>query len=466
MRHLTWFAMTLVTGGMLSACSQVTDIAQTEGTAAGTSSTLGGAGATVAGGASGGGEGPSQAGTAAIEELHSSLPPDEHPDISDAEFASFVSSANRFGLELAQAYSSLAQTGTANWVFSPNSAQVALAMTYAGAVGDAAEAMRNSLHDPFTAGRYHVASNRLLRELASRNYAGQDTAKNDVRVQLNHANSLWADRSLAVKTPFLDVLGQQYGSGLRRLDFTNQPDASRRTINDWVAQKTYDKIIDLLAPDDISSLTALVLVNALYFYGSWAESFNPASTSNQTFHTLAGLDVTVPTMHSSFTISYKASSSYTVVQLPYVQGHVRLTLVVPLLGGFESVRSAVSEAFLTEATTGLVPTSLNLALPKFTIKTEQMKLNAALTQIGMGRIFEPGGFTGITDTQIAVSSVVQKAFIGADEFGTEAAAATAVVMKRGGVAATAVNIDRPFLFFVQDESGLVLFSGHVVDPSN
>jgi serpin B len=455
--------MTLALGGTLAACTEVTDIATTgEISAAGAaSSNVGGAGGSNA--ATGGNS--AQAGSSPIEESHSLVPADEHPDISDAEYATYIAGANRFGLELAQTYATLSHTVNSNAVFSPNSAQVALAMAYAGAVGNAAEAMRSSLHDPFGTALYHVATNRMLRELASRAYVGQDAAKNEVRVQLSHANSIWGDRSLSVKTPFLDVLAQNYNAGMRRVDFVTQPDTARRSINDWVSQKTQTKIVDLLGPLDITSETRVALVNALYFYGSWSNAFNPANTQDGVFHTRSGSDVTTPTMHGAFTLPYKAASNYSVVQLPYVQGQLRMTIVVPAAGAFESVRDSVSLEFVTEATSGLTGTSLNLALPKFKIATGQMNLNAALEQNGMMTIFDDGAFAGISDDAGAVAKVVQKAFIGADEFGTEASAATAVIIGRLGLPSVSLNVDRPFLFFVQDQSGLILFSGQVVDPS-
>lgn len=483
MKNLTWLSVLLVSVGGVAACMNDANIASTNdstatgGTTAEAGSDTGGtvsvagAGGAGAGGAGAGGAGASggtrttAAGSSGIEELHSDLTPDLNPEISDADYAAFIDGTNRFGLDLAQAYTELSNSTTSNVVFSPSSAQVALAMAYAGAVGDTAVAMKTALHDPLPAGKYHTACNRMMRDLESRAYAGKDPVGNNVRIQLDYANSLWSDLTVGVKTPFLDTLGRDYASGMRRVDFIQRPNPSREAINAWVAQKTNDKILDLLSPADVTSATRIVLVNALYFYGSWEGWFDPMITRDASFHTISGSDVSVPTMHRTNSLKYKAGSNYEIVELPYTQGHLHFTLLLPSTGAFEAVRSAANQAFLTAATQDLVTTQVALALPKFSITTPQMNLNKALLRVGMGAIFTNADFSGISDTPLAVDTVVQKAFIGADEFGTEAAAATAASFAGAMPGVTPVTVDRPFLFYIQDESGLVLFSGQVVDPT-
>jgi serpin B len=440
------------------------------GSLGGTSSATGGSTASMGGSLGGtssatGGSTASYAGAAGTTVVRSNVPPDTNPDISDTDYAPFIEGVNRFGLELSQAYTDTKGDAQANYIFSPSSAQVALAMLYGGAVGAAATAMQSTLHDQLPAGKYHVATNRMMRELQSRAYVGKDTKGNDVRIELDYANSLWADYSVGLKNPFLDLLSQNYDTGVRRLNFILQPEPSRQSINAWVAQKTNNKILDLLTAADVDSATRIVLVNALYFYGSWEGWFDPAMTSDQVFHNAAGSDVTVQAMHRTEPLMYKAGANYEVVQLPYTQKHLRFTLVLPQAGAFETVRSSVSQAFLAAASTGLASTNVALALPKFSMTTGQMNLNDALKQLGLATIFATPGFSGISDTPLTVNTVVQKAFIGADEFGTEAAASTAVSLSGALPQVTVVTVNRPFLFFIQDETGLVLFSGWVVDPT-
>jgi serpin B len=402
----------------------------------------------------------------AAELTRSEVPPEDNPEIADADYAAFIASANRFGLELAQEVAdSGALSKTKNGVFSPVSALVALSMTYGAAEGDVAAAMKATLHDELGAEQYHVAQNRMLRQLASYGYEGKDAEGQTMRVEIAPANSLWAERSAGIKTPFLDLMSREYDSGVFQTNFQDSPEQSRLAINAWVDEKTKAKIPELLVKGDIDSTTEFVLVNALYFYANWSELFPKTSTQRENFDTLAGSSVTVDMMHRTGQFAYRATDDYEVIQIPYVHGQLHLTLLLPKAGQFETVRKSMSGDFLAEATSGLVSTEVALGLPKFEITTGQLKLKDALAALGF---FDGGAeLTGLGEQPVVIAGVVQKAFIGTDEAGTEAAAATAV-MTVGGIPQkpVALTFNRPFLFFVQAESGLVLFSGQVVDPTS
>lgn len=396
--------------------------------------------------------------------LRSNSPAITTPAISDADYASFIADSNRFGLELYQKVN--ASSASANSVFSPVSAQLALAMTYGGATDAVAAAMKTTLHDNLAAGQYHVACNRLQRDLLSRNYSHDFGSGNVHRIELAPANSLWIDLSLSVKTPYLDLLSQDYDTGVYRVNFAEQSEPSRLAINGWVMDHTHDKIQNLLQSGDIDSGTRAVLVNAVYFFGNWSSLFNKQSTQLGTFHTLAGTDVTANLMHGGTEeFNYKADTDATVVQVPYVNGELWMTVVMPNSGQFATVRDKVSQAWLAQTTSGLAQTSVQVTLPKFKITTDQLGLRDPLVALGMGPAFSEG-FTGIASEAITIGNVVQKAFIGVDEEGTEAAAATAVTFS-GSMPQqpVAVTIDRPFLYFIQDKTGIVLFAGQVVDPT-
>ena len=395
----------------------------------------------------------------------SEVAPDTTPDISDTDYAAFIASANEFGLDLAQETVKLgALDKTKNAVFSPISALTALSMAYAGAEGNVEAAMKVALHDELAAEQYHVAQNRLMRELQSYNYSGLNPEGKEVSVEVAPANSLWAEKTVGIKTPFLDTLSSEYDAGVYLVDFKTAAESARLKINGWVEDKTNDKIKDLLQSGDVDSSTRFVLVNALYLYANWMNLFMKESTSNGTFTNLAGDSVTVSMMHQTESMLYRSADNYEVVQIPYVNGQLHLTVVVPKSGQFEAVRGAVTADWLSEANSGLVAERVALGMPKFKIETAQIKLIPALGALGL---FEAGRtITGISDEAVGISDVIQKAFIGTDEAGTEAAAATAVMLA-GGVPSEPVylTLDRPFLFFIQAESGLVLFSGHVVDPT-
>ncbi|MGC4069679.1 MAG: TrmO family methyltransferase [Polyangiaceae bacterium] len=366
----------------------------------------------------------------ATELTRSEVAPEENPAIDDTDYATFIASANRFGLELAQ---EVIDTGvlsaTKNGVFSPVSALVALSMSYGAAEGDVATAMRATLHDGFGTEKYHVAQNRMLRELKSYDYEGRDAEGQTMRVEVAPVNSLWAERSAGIKTPFLDLMSRQYDSGIFQTDFRNAADESRLAINAWVDEVTKSKIPELLVKGDVDSSTEFVLVNALYFYANWGELFPKSATQSERFDTLAGASATVDMMHRTGQFAYRATDGYEVVQVPYVHGQLHLTLLLPRAGQFETVRKSVTGDVLAEATSGLVSTEVALGLPKFEITTGQLKLKGALAELGF---FDGGSeLTGLGEHPVAIAEVIQKAFIGTDEAGTEAAAATAVMTVGG-----------------------------------
>jgi serpin B len=304
-----------------------------------------------------------------------------------------------------------------------------------------------------------------MRELQGYNFAGVNSKGKDTSVQVAPANSLWAAVGLPLKTPFLDLLSRNYDGGVYRTDFAHEPEVCRQAINGWVEDKTKTRIKDLLQAGDITDRTTLVLVNALYLYANWQKEFEHESTSDAPFTTLSGQDVTVSMMHQVAQLPHVATDSFDAVEVPYVDGNLHLTLVLPKAGQFESVRASISGDWLEGVRGGLKVTPATLGLPKFKVETAQIDLKQSLDDLGF---FDGGGgITGIAEAPVEISKVVQKAFISADERGTEAAAATAVVFEVSAPLPPEVEVvfNRPFLFFIQAESGIVLFSGQVVDPT-
>ncbi len=338
MKNLTLTALSLLTGWSVLACSSAADVAHRNDAPEATKSE--------------------------VELSRSQVPAITNPEISDAEYATFIADANAFGLGLHQRLNQDLALTAKNGVFSPTSAQLALAMTYGAAVGETAAAMKTTLRDNLGPEKYHAASNRLQRELASRNYSRTDNQGYTWRIELLPANSLWADRTLSIKTPFLDLLSQHYDTGLWRVDFAGQPDPSRLAINGWVEDHPPARIKELLTPGDIDATTRFVLVNALYFFGHWAEVFDKKKTSPATFHTLSGADVSADTLHGTEThLPYKATGAFEVVQMPYTNGDLWMTLVLPAAGQFEAPRAQISGQWLAEATTGLSSTNVTVTLP-------------------------------------------------------------------------------------------------------
>lgn len=356
----------------------------------------------------------------------------------------------------------------ANLFYSPYSISLALAMTYAGARGQTATEMAQALHYTLPQDELHPAFNALDQALASR--GEQVDEEQGERFRLHVANALWGQQDFHFSPEFLDLLAEHYGAGLRLLDFQNAPEPSRETINRWVEEHTEQKIVDLLPPGSIDSLTRLVLSNAVYFNAGWMHPFAEATTQDAPFHLLDGSTVTVPMMHESERLGYAAGKGWQAVELPYVGGELSMVVLLPDEGQFEAYAQNLDAQGLAAALQSLERTQVQLAMPRFEYEAGA-KLKGALTQLGMEQAFtDDADFSGMTGKpELCISDVYHKAYVAVDEEGTEAAAATAVV---GGVTSAMpaepkeVRIDRPFIFLIRDvQTGAILFLGHVVNPA-
>lgn len=402
-------------------------------------------------------------------ELQRSLvAPNDTPGVSDSDYPTFTTQLRGFGLELGQQLATTEQLTTENLVYSPLSAAYALAMTYGGARGETAAEMKMTLRDTFAEGVYHTAANRLARELASRETVADRGDGRVAKIELNLAAALFLERTLTVQPTFLDLLAREYDSGVWLLDFRGAHEAARMSINDWVAEQTRDKIKDPLPMGSVDQETPFVLVNALYFYGSWSHPFPHEATSPADFHMLSGEAKQTPTMYvNGIQTSYASAAAFSAAELSYLGGGLSMLIVLPNEGRFEMVRSMVSGEWLAQTEASLEPALLNVALPKFKM-TVGFNLTDGLKALGMKQAFtDAADFSGLAPG-VKVADVLQKCFIAVDEDGTEAAAATAVL---GAPTSAPVDppipfvVDRPFLFFIRDKTGAVLFSGQVVDPT-
>jgi serine protease inhibitor len=378
-------------------------------------------------------------------------------------------SMQAFGADL---YSVLAeQAGTGNLVFSPASIVTALAMTYAGAAGTTAEEMAATLHFSLAGDTLHQAFNSLDTALESRGWEGQNSEGAAEGVLLKTANSLWAQQDLTFEQLFLDTLAANYGAGVRLVDYKTAAEEARQAINEWVAGETNDKIPELIPGGMLDALTRLVLVNAVYLDATWANQFDPEATTDLPFTTLGGETVTTPMMVQSMTFPYADGDGWQAVELPYLRDELAMLVIVPDEGSFTEVESTLRSDLIDNAVARLTEgVQVSLVLPKFEFRT-QAGLNDALAALGMPSAFDPGtaDFSGMTlQEKLYISDVVHEAYIAVDEEGTEAAAATAVVMRLTAAPAEIVEltIDRPFIFALRDrETGAILFLGRVTDPT-
>jgi serpin B len=256
---------------------------------------------------------------------------------------------------------------------------------------------------------------------------------------------------------------------LRLLDFAADPEKARVAINDWVSEQTESRIKDLIPAGAIDTLTRLVLTNAIYFNAAWYMPFHEESTEDGPFHLLDGSEVTVPMMKQTESFGYSAGKGYQAVELLYDGRELSMVLLVPDAGAFETFEDTLDVDRVESILKDLAPTQVALSMPKFKVESS-FSLVDALTALGMPDAFtDRADFSGMTgNRELSISDVVHKAFVSVDEKGTEAAAATAVIMKLTAAPAepVSVTLDRPFIFAIRDmETGALLFVGRVLDPS-
>jgi len=391
------------------------------------------------------------------------------PAASPDDILSAAASMREFGIDM---YEILAQdSGDGNLVFSPASIVTALAMTYAGAQGVTAEEMAATLHFTLEGDALHQAFNSLDAALESRSWQGKDDQGKDQGVLVKTANSLWGQQDTVFGQIFLDTLAANYGAGMRLVDYKSAAEEARQAINDWVAGETEDKITDLIPEGALDELTRLVLVNAVYLDATWATQFDPELTEDGQFTTLTGDPVTASMMFQSLSFPYASGEGWQAVELPYLRDELAMLVIVPEAGRFAEVESRLGAGLIDEAVGQLATgPEVILRMPKFEFRT-QAGLNDALKALGMPSAFDPNtaDFSGMTTQEaLFISDVIHEAYIAVDEEGTEAAAATAVVMRATAAPMEMVEltIDRPFMFALRDrETGALLFLGRVTDPT-
>ncbi|MDR3633669.1 MAG: serpin family protein [Isosphaeraceae bacterium] len=368
-----------------------------------------------------------------------------------------VAANNQFAFDL---YAQLGRE-PGNLFFSPYSLSTALAMTYAGARGETAAQMAKTLHAKLPPEQLDAAIHALVRRIG-----GEGGTR---PYELAAANALWAQSGLSYQDDFLTRLERFYGAGLHQLDFHADPETARRTINAWVEEQTRDKIRELLKSGAITGDTELVLTNAIYFKGRWQDAFPKGRTEEGDFFVPKGSKTRVPLMHQLARFPYAEGSGFQALELPYVGNDLSLLVLLPKqrdglpdlereLATASAMRPAVREVDVT--------------LPRFKM-TSGFTLNDTLSALGMPMAFTArADFSGMNGRGgLSISAVVHEAFVDVNEEGTEAAAATGVVMLRS-LAVKAprpepviFRADHPFLFLIREtKSGCILFLGRVNEP--
>ena len=389
-----------------------------------------------------------------------------------------VEGCNAFALEL---YAKLrGQEG--NLFFSPYSISAALAMTYAGARGETEAQMATVLHFPAGAGgvscepnkdpggaetawsrkQFHSAFGEIIKDLNARGEKGN--------YELSVANALWGQKDYGLLEEFLELIKINYGGGFNEVDFETADESARRSINALVERETGGKIKNLIGEGVLTPLTRLVLTNAIYFKGNWARQFEEENTRDAPFTLLGGEKVDVPMMNQTAEFGYMEAENFQALELPYMNDELSMIILLPKktdgLIGFE--KSLTTEN-LSQWLGRVHKQKVIVSVPKFEM-TSQFSLAEVLKSMGMTDAFSgTADFSGMNGKRdLFISAVIHKAYVDVNEEGTEAAAATGVVVGLTAVRPEKIPVfraDHPFLFLIRDNcSGSILFIGRLVNP--
>ena len=379
------------------------------------------------------------------------------------EVHGFAAASNAFGGDLYKELSSR----PGNFTLSPASVSMALAMTWTGARGKTRDEMTKVLHLGSDPKAMTASAGKLL---ASFN----DPKKTDYTLSV--VNRLFGEKTLAFEPDFLAVTKNDFSAPFSLVDFKHASEPARLDINAWVEKQTHDKIQDLLPPGSLTDITRLVLVNAIYLHADWANPFAKEATAAQPFHLGGDKTVDVQTMHDDKMLRFADADGVKVVDMPYKGSDLSMTFLLPddanqLAALEQKVEQGGIDGLVLKEQQKLV----RMSLPKFKVASSAaIMLSDPLKKLGMPDAFIDGGadFSGMSKAEaLHIAEAYHKAFVAIDEKGTEAAAATAVVIDGEAAIMPAqpqaeFNADHPFLFAIRDtKSGMILFLGRVANPS-
>lgn len=382
-----------------------------------------------------------------------------------------VNANNQFAFDL---YSELDKSEQGNIFYSPYSISAALAMTYEGAKGQTADEMKSVFHFP---------ESNILRPNFAAIY--NEINRGNKAYELRTGNALWAQYDYKFLEDYTSRVEQYYGGKVANLDFKQETEKSRQTINSFIEEQTNNKIKDLIPPGILDPMTRLVLTNAIYFKGTWEWEFDKSDTRDQDFKITPTNIVKTPMMYmdpDKARFNYADLEKLQILELPYKGEKISMLILLPKQGedyDFETRERIVSDYTLedvdlsteklNEYKSQMQETKLDsISLPKFEFDTKYF-MKETLSAMGMPTAFGNADFSGMDGTRnLIISQVIHQAFVKVDEKGTEAAAATAVVVmdKMAAMPRNVFRADHPFIFIIQEkETGNILFMGRVTDPT-
>jgi len=378
------------------------------------------------------------------------------------ETQSFADGNNDFALAM---YRQL-RTSPGNLFFSPFSIRTALGMVLAGARGETAVQMRKALRIASPDEALHAAFGEAVQELNA--VSGEDS-------EMAVANSLWGQEGVPLLPDFLELCSRHYGGVLNVVDFRNGAETAR-VMNQWVEDRTRQKIRNIIPPGSVDATTRMVLLNAVYFNGKWAQPFREDSTQDAPFYLEGGGEVQAPLMYQRGGMRYLQASRFQAVELSYRAGNVSMLVFLPnRRDGLRDLEEALTPSLLRDTVEEMVTQEIDLVLPRFKIAPQGVEVGGPLDTLGMSLAFDSSraDFSGVNGREPAedgswfLSHICHKALVETNEVGTEAAASTALwmVLSISG-RPPVVRADHPFLFAIRDsKSGAILFLGRVADPT-
>ncbi len=353
-----------------------------------------------------------------------------------------------------------------NLAISPYSVAAALSMTSMGAAGATAEEMDAVLHvaDTAAAGGFGSLDAALAMRAGTIDVPGGEP----LDVELSFGNALWPQLGFPFEAAFLESMARYFGAGVHPVDYVDDSEGARRSINEWVADTTRSRIPELIGPGVLSASTRLVLTNALYLNAPWDHPFVEGATVGGPFGRADGSTVTAEFMTLQESLNRAAGDGWQSVELPYLGGELAMIVLVPDAGRFDEVEQGLDADFVEAVGAAVISEPVVLRLPRWEYRTQVM-LKEQLSELGMPMAFTPAAdFSAMSSEPLFVSDVIHEVFISVDEKGTEAAAATAVVMAETAapVEPFELTVDRPFIYWVVDvATDAVLLLGRVLDPT-
>lgn len=388
------------------------------------------------------------------------------PVVSESELQTQVDGNIAFGFDL---YQKVAQSKAGkNMMFSPHSISTAFAMLHAGARGNTETEVASTMHFELPQDKLHPVFNKLDQELKSR---GKNIdPKEDDFFKLNIVNAMWGQKDYSFLPKYLDTLAENYGAGMHILDFILDAEGARQIINQWVEDQTNERIKDLLGPGSVDAATRLVLTNAVYFNATWSTKFEITNTKKEKFHIDDTQSIDVDMMNQEVDAPFAQLQDLQAVSIPYAGNDIEMLVIVPDAGKFNTVEANLNSQLIDSIDSNAKVKKVSLGLPRYEFKTD-LSLIESLAEMGMNDVFSPNAdLSGIDGTYtLMVTGVLHKSFIKVDEEGTEAAAATAIIVGESTSLppeSVSLKIDRPFIFLIRDkQTKAVLFVGRVINPT-